>query len=129
MPINREYSDLDLNFIPHPHTKDIVPLTGVDAVIRSVRNLLLSNFYERPFRSDIGSGVTGLLFEPMDPLTKYTLREYVYNVLKKYEKRISIIDVGIYVNEDQNGFNVSVQFNVENMEDVLSVTVFIERVR
>ena len=67
--VNRIYSDLDLDFTRNPVTSDIVKLNDVDSVKRSVKNLIQTNHYERPFHPEIGSDIRGLLFENMTPLT------------------------------------------------------------
>jgi hypothetical protein len=75
------YADLNMAFLQHPVLKDITPLKDIDAVKQSVKNLVMTNFYERPFRPDIGSGVTGLLFEPADSFTGMALRDEIKEVL------------------------------------------------
>ena len=69
----RQYRDLDLFFSRKSDSKDVNILTDILAVKRSVRNLVLLNHYEKPFHPEIGSGVRGILFEPMTPITAYIL--------------------------------------------------------
>ena len=82
---NRVYSDLDLKFNQHPVYKDIVPLTDVDAVKQSVRNILFTNKGERLFQPSIGSGVFDLLFEHADPLTFQAVRDNIKDILTTLE--------------------------------------------
>ena len=65
----RTYKDLNLDFARHPVTNDLVKIEDVDAIKRSVRNLINTNFYERPFHPELGCGVRDLLFENYTPLT------------------------------------------------------------
>ena len=81
-----DYSDLDLDFIAHPVTKDVVRKIGPDAVARSIRNLVLTNFYDRPFQSYIGSGVQKLLFDNITPMTAELVRKFVTQVINHTSK-------------------------------------------
>ena len=87
---NRIYKDLDLNFGRNPVTNDVNKLTDVEAVKRSVRNLINTNHYERPFHPEIGSDVRAMLFEPMTPLTALNLQRKVGEVLNNFEPRIKL---------------------------------------
>ena len=86
---NRIYKDLDLDFGRNPLTNDVNKLTDVEAVKRSVINLINTNNYERPFHPEIGSGLRGMLFEPISPLTAIGLQRKVEEVLINFEPRIS----------------------------------------
>ena len=77
----RTYKDLDLNFGRNTVTNDVNKLTDVEAVKRSVRDLINTNHYERPFHPEIGSDVRAMLFEPMTPLTAINLQRKVEEVL------------------------------------------------
>ena len=87
---NRIYKDLDLNFGRNPITNDVNKLTDVEAVKRSVRNLINTNHYERPFHPEIGSGLRGMLFEPMSPLTANGLQRKVRRHCMVCGKRIMV---------------------------------------
>lgn len=125
----REYKDLDLDFTPHPISGDIVPITGPDAVKRSIRNILLTNLFERPFEPGFGSNVAHLLFEPVDPLTKYALKTQIESAIQRLEPRAEVINVVIEFNLDENRYEVDVEFSVENIPLEYAVSVFLERVR
>lgn len=127
--ITREYKDLDLNFEPHAFSGDLVPLTGVDCIKRSIKNLLLTNFYEKPNVPKFGSGLTALLFELATPLTKYALKDEIIGAIQAFEPRAKVYDVLIDFDEDNNKYIAEIQFSVENITEVLSFTVFLERVR
>lgn len=123
------YSDLDLDFLAHPTTKDIVKKTGDDAIKRSVRNLVLTNFYDRPFRSYIGSNAQKLLFEPITALTSQFLKDAIKEVIANYEPRVSILDVVVNVNPDNNGYDVTIAYVILNRNQPVQINLFLERIR
>jgi hypothetical protein len=104
-------------------------LEGVDAVKRAVRNLILSGVYERPFRPNLGSGIRQYLFEPINPLTKASIESAIKDVLRTYEPRITILSVVANVNADENGYDCQITFAVDNQSEIVSIEVFLERVR
>lgn len=124
-----DYSDLDLDFFKHPTTKDVVRKTGEDAIKRSVRNLIFTNFYERPFRSYIGSGVRQILFDNATPLTSTFLENAIKDVINNFEPRVSVLKIVVSVDEDRNGFNVELQYVIKNREQPVITSIFLERVR
>lgn len=124
-----DYSDLDLDFIAHPTTGDIVRKTGDDAIKRSVRNLILTNFYDRPFRPYIGSNTQKLLFELVSPITANLLKDAIFEVIKNYEPRVSLSEVIIDADEDSNGYNVSIRYEILNRGEPALISLFLERIR
>ena len=132
-----DYSDLDLDFIPHPTTKDVVKKTGVYAIQRALRNLILTNFYDRPFRPGIGSNAQKILFDNINPLTATYLKNAIKEVINNFEPRIQLIDEAAYglnnidvqVDPDNNGYLVKITFIIVNRAEPVSVTVFLERIR
>jgi phage baseplate assembly protein W len=129
--INRkpDYSDLNLDFMAHPTTGDVMRLTGEEAIKRSIRNLVLTNFYDRPFRSYIGSNASKLLFENADALTASFLKDAIREVIGNYEPRVSVRDVSIFVDNDNNGYVATIVFSVVNRIDPLTTVIFLERIR
>lgn len=123
------FQDLDLDFTPHPVSGDIIPLKDADAVKRSVRNLILTSVYERLFQPKLGSGVTQLLFEPINPSTQIALEGAIKDVLKKHERRCTIISVVAKVNADENGYDVTLTFAIDKISEILTVDMFLERGR
>ena len=124
-----DYSDLDLDFIPHPTTGDVVRKTGDDAIKRSVRNLILTNFYDRPFRPYIGSNTQKLLFELANPITANMIKDAILEVVKNYEPRVSIVELSGELDEDNNGYNVIIQYEILNRSEPAIITLFLERIR
>lgn len=124
-----DYSDLDLDFIAHPTTGDVVIKTGADAIKRSVRNLILTNFYEKPFRPNIGSNATKLLFDNMNPLVANFLRDAIFEVVDNYEPRVQVLDVRIDMDMDNNGYNATIDFIIINRNQPVTINIFLERIR
>ena len=126
---NPDYSDLDLDFLKHPTTKDVVRKTGEDAIKRSIRNLILTNRYDRPFRSDIGSDVQNLLFENISPLTAIYLQDAIKFLIRAQEPRVSLQNVEVTADIDKTGFNVRLDYVILNREQPVTTTIFLERIR
>jgi len=125
----RTYKDLDLDFTRHPVTNDVVKIEDVDAVKRSVRNLINTNFYERPFHPELGCGVRELLFENFTPLTGIFIRRKVQEVLDNYEPRARVSGIAVNEQPDRNAIDVQVNFYVLNLPHPVSVTTTLQRIR
>lgn len=125
-----DYSDLDLDFFANPTTKDIVKKTGEDAIKRSIRNLILTNYYDRPFRPSIGSNVQKLLFDEIaDPLIQNLLESAIRETIYKFEPRVSVQNVVISADLDANGINVRLEYLILNKLEPIITTIFLERIR
>ena len=127
--VNRIYSDLDLDFTRNPVTSDIVKLQDVDAVKRSVKNLIQTNHYERPFHPEIGSDIRGLLFENMTPLTALNLERKVIEVLTNFEPRAKIVNVIAQPQEDANRYHIQISFYVVGISTPVVVETYLTRLR
>jgi phage baseplate assembly protein W len=125
----KDYTDLDLDFMPHPTTKDVMRKTGTEAIKRSVRNLLLTNFYDRPFQSYIGSNALKLLFENATPITSNFLENAIRETLRTFEPRINVQALEIKFDNDNNGYNVKLYFIIVNRNEPAVITLFLERIR
>lgn len=123
------YSDLDLSLTLHPIFHDITPLTDIDAVTGSVRNLVLTNFDERPFQPYLGSNLRGLLFEPADKITIICLRDSIHGILAKYEPRIDSVAVNIADDSDRNRYHVTLSFRVIIPNQTVDMTLYLLRIR
>ena len=124
------YKDINLNFTRHPITGDISKLSNVEAVKRSVRNLVNTNFYERPFHPEIGSGVRDLLFENMTPFTANTLARKIEDVITNFEPRALLAGVEVIPRFDNNQYEVTVEFYIQNAPAELQDLSFtLERIR
>ena len=127
--IAREYSDLDLNFTIHPVKKDINRNVGDMAVINSIKNLVLTNHYERPFQPDVGSNVRRLLFENMDNITASAIEREITQVIQNFEPRVIVQGIEITDDVDNNAYEVSITFQIIATEQVGTATIILERLR
>ena len=126
----RQYRDLDLFFSRKNGTNDITKITDVESVKRSVRNLILTNFYEKPFHPEIGSGIRDMLFENMTPITAVVLARKVEDVIENFEPRARLISVRSLPNLDRNEYEVTIEFFVVNAPtELVDMTVFLEVLR
>lgn len=123
------YSDLDLTFKPHPIRKDLMVSTGEVAVVRALKNLLLTNYYERPFNPDYGSNVRKLLFEPLSPLTSVALSKEVEVAIKNFEPRVKLDSVTVDALYDYNSYQVTIQFYIENLVQPFTADFMLSRLR
>lgn len=123
------YSDLNLLFEPNPVTGDINPIKDIEAIKKSVVNLILTNFYERPFQPEIGCGVRGLLFELADAITISDIENAARLVLENFEPRIAVLDVNANDDPDNNSYTLSIQFQILSNEQIAEVTTILERLR
>jgi uncharacterized protein len=126
---NSRWRDLDLDFIPHPVTGDLTVKIGVEAVKRSIRNLIYMSRYEKPFNPDIGCGIRQMLFEPLSPITALHMRQNIMFALKQFEPRAVILEVQVLANYDQNAFDIAIYFRVQNIPDPVVITITLERLR
>jgi phage baseplate assembly protein W len=124
------YKDINLNFSKHPVTGDIGKLTDVEAVKRSVRNLMNTNFYERPFHPEIGSDIRRNLFEPVSPILANVLTRNIEDVIRNFEPRAELIGVTSIADPDSNSYEVIIEFFLRNSPSGLqTVNIFLERLR
>ena len=111
-------------------SKDISKVTDIQAVKRSVRNLVLTNHYEKPFHPEIGSGVRDILFEPMTPITANILTRKIEDVIENFEPRAKLIGVRARPDLDRNAYEVTIEFYVINTPtELVDLTVMLERLR
>ena len=126
---NKIYKDLDLNFTRNPVTNDVTRIEDVDAVKRSVKNLVQTNFYERPFHPELGCGIRELLFENYSPIIGIFLKRKIAEVINRYEPRVSSVNVTLDDDPDRNRLKVSLYFYVQNIPDAVVIETFLQRLR
>lgn len=130
MPEFQTFKDFNLNFKPHPVTEDLQVLKDNADIRQSIKSLLLTKKGERLFKSSIGTGLYDLLFEPLDFGTSSMIRDEVYNVIQRYEKRVKIVELSVDTNFDDNGYDISLTYIVIGRDDLQStVEFFLESAR
>jgi len=125
----RTFKDLDLNFAIHPIRKDINVYKAEYAVINSVKNLILTNHYERPFQPEIGSNIRRLLFENVDVILAAQIEREIEETINNFEPRVQVSTVTATPAVDENGYKVILEFFVINNPDPITIKFFLERIR
>ena len=126
----KEYVDLDLFFGKKSSNSDIQDLTNVKAVKRSIRNLILTNHFEKPFHPEIGSGVRDMLFENMTPVTSHILARKIEDVILNFEPRARLVGVRAEPILDRNSYEVTIEFYIVNQPtELVDLSVMLERLR
>lgn len=127
--VTRKYKDLDLAFTKHPVKNDVNKHVDDMAVINSVKNLISTSNYERLFQPEIGSGVRSLLFEQMDSVTASTLKRTIIQTLQNFEPRVTVQEVSVSPDFDNNAFRVGMTFLIVNRTEPITIQFFLQRDR
>ena len=125
----RNFIDLDLNFMIHPIRKDINTHRAEYAVINSVKNLILTNHFERPFQPEVGSNIRRLLFENVDVILAAQLEREIEETVNNFEPRVQVSSIIATPAVDENGYKVIMEFFVINNPDPIKINFFLERIR
>ena len=125
---NRIYSDLNLNFTKNPATKDVARVFDVQAIKRAVKNIVLTNRYEKPFNSEFGCNLRGFLFENLTDPVLVLMKDRISTAIEKYEPRVTVEDIVIQ-DDGKNGVNIMVSFLVTGSAEPVTVSTFLKRVR
>ena len=127
---SKQYRDLDLFFSKKSMSNDVNKVTDITAIKRSIRNLVLTNHYEKPFHPEIGSGVRDILFEPMTPFISHILTMKVLDVIENFEPRAKVINISAKPDIDRNEYELTIQFFVVNAPtELVDLTLMLERLR
>ena len=126
---SRSFRDIDLDFNRNSVTNDINVVENVVAVKRAVRNLVQTNFYERPFQPELGCGIRELLFENFTPMTKVFLQRKIEEVLVNNEPRIELQNVAVDDDQDRNRLVVDIYFYIIGVPGPQVVQTFLQRIR
>ncbi len=127
---SKQYRDLDLFFSKKSMSNDVNKVTDITAIKRSIRNLVLTNHYEKPFHPEIGSGVRDILFEPMTPFIAHILTMKIQDVIENFEPRAKVINISARPDIDRNEYELTIQFFVVNAPtELVDLTLMLERLR
>ena len=127
--VPERYLDIDLNFINHPIKGDISVHKDVKATINSVKNLILTNHYERLFQPEIGSNIRKMLFEPLDDITAIMVEREIREVIKNYEPRVDIHSLVVKASPDYHSLEVTMTFFMINRTEPITIRFLLERIR
>ena len=125
----RLYKDLALSFERNDNTKDIIVKKDIEAVKQSVRNLILTNHFERPFHPEIGSNLRAMLFENITPQMTHALSKQIDLLIKNFEPRAKLVQINVQPFIERNGYRASISFFVVNTPERVEMESFLERLR
>ena len=126
----RQYTDLDLFFGKKSSDSDIQKVTDIQAVKRSIRNLVQLNTYEKPFHPEIAGGVREMLFENMSPVVSAMIARKIEDVIENFEPRARLVSVRSIPDLDRNAYEVIVEFYVVNTPtELVDISLMLERLR
>jgi len=123
------YKDFDLSFSRNPLTNDIGKKTDANAINQSMKMLLSTSFYERPFRPQVGSNLRRILFEPADPITIQDLRASIESLILNYEPRVQILDIKINDNAENNAYDLTIEYSLVNLVQTQTFKTTLRRLR
>jgi len=129
LKLEKVYKDLDLSFAKNPATGDIAKKIDVNSVKQSIKILLQTNYFERPFQPNLGTGLQGLLFETINPTVSAAISQSVTQLLKNYEPRVKVIKVISDPDYDNNGYSLTINFYVVGVEGPQQLGAFLRRIR
>ena len=125
----KSWADLDLSLTKHPIKKDIMPLKDDNAIKNAVKNLILTNFHERPFQLDKGADLRSMLFEPANEFTSLEISDSIKDVLSLYEPRIRVTSVNCVDDIDKNAWNIRVNYTIRSFGIPSKIDVTLKRLR
>ena len=123
---NRTYKDLSFSMFANPMSGDIGKKTGAAAVKGALVSILKTNFNERLFAPEFGTGIRGLLFEEIDPITETEIKKEVESAIARHEPRAEVLGVSVKGQEEQNRYEVSIVFNVASEAETQKLTTYFD---
>ena len=130
MPTFQTFKDLSVTFKKHPVSDDLISVKDKAAIAQSITALLLTVKGERPFRPDLGSNISRMLFEPLDYGSAGLIRGEIANCLAKYEPRITVDNIRCTPNDEDNGYDIELSYIIVGRDDApVNVEFFLERTR
>lgn len=123
------YSDFLTDMVPHPVSKDVLRFVNEHAVIRSIKNLILTDQGERLYQPNIGSNIKRMMFEPMIESTAEIISQYIQETIEVYEPRAKVLEISVVPDYNNNLYSVSLTFMIINKEDPITVNITLDRVR
>ena len=126
VPKNKEYRDLAFSMFANPMSGDIGKKTGAAAVKGAITAILQTNFGERLFAPEFGTGIRALLFEQMNPLTEQRMKKEIETAVARHEPRAEVLGISVVAQEEQNRYEISVVFNVSSEAEPQKLTTYFD---
>ena len=124
------FSDFPMSFVKSPVSGDLTKITNSASVRQSIRNLILTNTFERPFQNQrIGGNIRKYLFELVNPLTGFAIARTIEDTILNSEPRAQVVNVSVNANEDTNSYSATVVFRTVNQPKIETLSVILEKVR
>jgi phage baseplate assembly protein W len=125
----RNFSDLDLNFTAHPVTGDVSRRFDENAIKTALRNLILTNNFERPFHSEIGTPIRSMLFEPFSAMLSSNIERAIFDAVSAFEPRVNLDNVDVIASPDENSITITLTYRVLNTIRPITLDILLERTR
>jgi phage baseplate assembly protein W len=126
---NNLFSDFDFNFTQLPGTLDVAKKNNAEAIKQSIRNIILTNNFERPFDPNFGSQVSQLLFNNWTPLSKISLQRVIEDAIRNYEPRVILDEVIVNDRSQNNAIDITINFTIRNVNSPATMTITLEKIR
>ena len=123
---NRTYKDMAYSMFANPMSGDIGKKTGASAVKGAIVSILKTNFNERLFAPEFGTGIRALLFEQMNPITEQRLKKEVESAVARHEPRAEVLGVTVNGQEEQNRYEINILFSVASEAEVQELTTYFD---
>ena len=123
------YKDFDISLSKHPLTNDVGVKTDINAINQSIRNLLYTSYYERPFQPLVGSNLRTILFEPADTITRNDLKQAITSIIGNYEPRVTLENLIIVDQSDKNAYRVTIVYKINMTQEPVELNVVLKRLR
>ena len=124
----RQYTDIDLSFTARP-SGDIFKKVDAAAVKQSVKNLLLTSRYEKPFQPNFGANLNSALFALDTDYDPDFIQDLIADAIKNYEPRARVLSISLNLKPERNSLDATIQFQVVNTNEIVSVDVSLARLR
>ena len=123
------FKDFDISMSKHPLTNDVGVKTDINAINQSIRNLLYTSYYERPFQPLVGSNLRTILFEPADTITRNDLKQAITSIIGNYEPRVTLENLIIVDQSDKNAYRVTIVYKINMTQEPVELNVVLKRLR
>lgn len=127
--MNRQFTDFNVSFVAHPVTGDIVKVHDEQAIKQSLRNMIMTNFYDAPFQPRKGSSVRNILFEPVSHFTVTRLKDSLTSMIDMYEPRVNIVSLVVSLTDDETAYHIYMTYSIINTIEPLTLNFLLQRIR